>query len=390
MGCGITIAFADAGIPVVLIETNAVALQRGLATIERNYHDAAMRGRLADEVAALRIARVDGAIDVERASEADLIVEAVFEDLALKREIFSTLGSLARPGALLATNTSYLDVDKIAEASGRPGAVAGMHFFSPANVMRLVEIVRGADTAPETLAALVALARRLRKVPVVVGNGHGFVGNRMLRQRNAAAERVLLEGALPQDIDSAMVDFGFPMGPLAASDLAGLDIGWSMRKAQGLKAPIADALCELGRFGQKTGKGFYRYEEGSRTPISDPEVEAIVVETSRRLGIARRPFAKEEIVERLLLPVINEGARILADGIAARPGDIDVIWVNGYGFPAWRGGPMFYADNLGLTAIKGRLEALAGATGDPSLGPAPLMVQLAAEGRTFASLAPTR
>ena len=206
--------------------------------------------------------------------------------------------------------------------------------------MRLVEIVRGRETAPETLATLVALARRLGKVPVVVGNCHGFVGNRMLRQRNVAAERVLLEGALPQEIDAAMVEFGFPMGPLAATDLAGLDIGWRMRKAAGFRAEIADALCEQGRFGQKTGQGFYRYEPGSRAPLPDPEVEQLIVETSRRLGIKRRPFTSAEIVERLLFPMINEGARILEEGIAARPGDIDVIWAYGYGFPAWRGGPM--------------------------------------------------
>ena len=230
-------------------------------------------------------------------------------------------------------------------------------------------------------------SRRIGKIPVVVGNCHGFVGNRMLRQRNIAAERLLLAGALPQEIDAAMVDFGFPMGPLAASDLAGLDIGWRMRKAIGARAEIADALCERGNFGRKTGSGFYRYEPGSREPLPDPEVEALIVETSRRLGIMRRSIRAEDIVEELVLPLINEGARILAEGIASRPGDIDVIWVHGYGFPVWRGGPMFHADQVGLAKIRDRLLALAAETGEESLKPAPLIEQLASEGRGFGSLA---
>ncbi len=390
MGSGIAIVFADAGIPTMLIDTDQSALDRGLGRIEAHYSGLAKRGRLSAEEAGRRSARVSGATAIERAGAADFVIEAVFEDMELKRRVFTTLGRLARPLTLLATNTSYLDIDRIAEATRRPGVVAGMHFFSPANLMRLVEIVRGSESAPETLAALVALARRLGKVPVVVGNAHGFVGNRMLRQRNVAAERVLLEGALPEEVDAAMVEFGFPMGPLAATDLAGLDIGWRMRKAEGLRAPVADALCELGRFGQKTGKGYYRYEEGSRTPIPDPNVAAAIAETADNLGIARRPIGKDAIVERLLLPIINEGARILADGIAARPGDIDVIWANGYAFPAWRGGPMFYADSLGLATVRNRLHAQANALNDPHLAPAPLLEELAAEERTFASLASDR
>ena len=388
MGSGIATAFANAGIPVVLIETDDAALKRALKGIEAGYRDAAKRGKLAEHEVERRIARVVGATATDQAGDADLVVEAVFEDMDLKREVFATLDQMTPPATILATNTSYLDVDRIAEATGRRGSVAGMHFFSPANVMRLVEIVRGRYTTPATLAALVALARRLGKVPVVVGNAHGFAGNRMLRQRNVATERILLEGALPEEIDAAMVDFGFPMGPLAAADLAGLDIGWRMRKAEGLTAPVADALCELGRFGQKTGKGFYRYADGSRTPLSDPDVAALVADTAKRLGVTRRPLAKGEIVERLLLPIINEGARILTDKIAARPGDIDVIWVNGYGFPAWRGGPMFYADSLGLVAIRNRLDALASELDEPGLKPAPLIEDLARAGRTFASFAP--
>jgi 3-hydroxyacyl-CoA dehydrogenase len=258
-----------------------------------------------------------------------------------------------------------------------------MHFFSPANVMRLLEVVRGAETDAQTLATAVAVGRKIGKAPVVVGVCHGFVGNRMLRLRSVEAERLLLEGALPQDIDAAMTSFGFPMGPLAAGDLAGLDISWRMRKAQGLRAEIADALCELGRFGQKAGKGFYLYEPGSRAPKPDPEVETLVVEASARLGIARRPIARQEIVERLLFPMINEGARILSEGIAARASDIDVIWVFGYGFPVWRGGPMHYADAIGLAHVRDRLAEFAARTGDAHHKPAALLAQLAAEGRGF-------
>jgi 3-hydroxyacyl-CoA dehydrogenase len=284
---------------------------------------------------------------------------------------------------VLATNTSYLDVNAIARATARPQSVVGMHFFSPANLMRLLEVVRGADTDAPTLATAVALGRRIGKAPVVVGVCHGFVGNRMLRLRSVEAERLLLEGALPQHIDAAMTGFGFPMGPLAAGDLAGLDISWRMRKAQGLRAEIADRLCELGRFGQKAAKGYYLYEPGSRAPKPDPEVETLIVEASARLGVTRRPIANEEIVERLLFPMINEGARILSEGIAARPGDIDVIWVFGYGFPAWRGGPMHYADTLGLAHVRDRLEEFAARTGDERHKPAPMLAKLAAEGRGF-------
>ena len=293
MGSGIAISFADAGIPVALIETSGEALMRGLASIDRHYRDASKRGRLTAEEAERRRALVVPGNGIDSAAGADVVIEAVFEDMAVKRQVFAELDRIAAAGAILASNTSYLDIDTIAAATSRPVAVAGMHFFSPANIMRLAEIVRGRETAPETLATLVALARRLGKVPVVVGNCHGFVGNRMLRQRNVATERVLLEGALPQEVDAAMVEFGFPMGPLAATDLAGLDIGWRMRKAAGFRAEIADALCEQGRFGQKRGLGFYRYEPGSRAPLADPEVERLIGETSLRLGIKRRPFASD-------------------------------------------------------------------------------------------------
>jgi len=383
MGGGIAMCFASAGIPVTVVEASADALARGLDTIAKNYRSTAARGGLSAEDAERRIGLVQGSTDMAAVADADLIVEAVFEEMDVKAKVFAALDRLAKPEAVLATNTSYLDVDAIARTTQRPGNVLGMHFFSPANVMRLLEVVRGADTDARTLATAVALGRKLGKAPVVVGVCHGFVGNRMLRLRSVEAERLLLEGALPQDVDAAMTGFGFPMGPLAAGDLAGLDISWRMRKAQGLRAEIADRLCELGRFGQKAGKGFYLYEPGSRVPKPDPEVETLIVAASARLGIARRPIARQEIVERLLFPMINEGARILSERIAARASDIDVIWVFGYGFPAWRGGPMHYADALGLAHVRDRLTEFAARTGDERHQPAPLLAQLAAEGRGF-------
>jgi 3-hydroxyacyl-CoA dehydrogenase len=390
MGGGIAMCFASAGIPVSVVETSEAALARGLETIAKNYRSTAARGGLAPEEAERRIGLIKGTTEIAAVADADLIVEAVFEEMDVKRRVFSALDRLAKPDAVLATNTSYLDVNAIARITGRPQRVLGMHFFSPANVMRLLEVVRGAETDAEVLATAIALGRRIGKAPVVVGVCHGFVGNRMLRLRSTEAERLLLEGALPQDIDAAMTAFGFPMGPLAAGDLAGLDISWRMRKAQGLRAEIADRLCERGRFGQKTGKGFYRYEPGSRTPVPDAEVEALIVAASAALGVARRKVDSEEIVERLLFPMVNEGARILEEGIAARPGDIDVIWVYGYGFPAWRGGPMHHADTLGLGYVRDRLAEFAARTGDERHRPAPLLARLAAEGRTFASLSETR
>jgi 3-hydroxyacyl-CoA dehydrogenase len=310
----------------------------------------------------------------------------VFEEMGLKKQIFGSLDRIAKPGAVLATNTSTLDVDEIAQATSRPQDVLGMHFFSPANVMRLLEVVRGRATAHDTLQTAVAIGRKIAKVPVVVGVCDGFVGNRMLARRSTEAERLLLEGARPQDVDAAVAEFGFPMGPYAMGDLAGLDVGWRIRKHRGTTAPISDALCEAGRFGQKTGAGYYRYEAGSRTPIPDPEVERLAVETSARLGVERRAIGKDEIIERMIYPMINEGARILEEGIALRPGDIDVIWVYGYGWPVWRGGPMHYADSVGLATIRDRLSVYAAQTGDPALQPAPLLARLAAEGKGFASL----
>jgi 3-hydroxyacyl-CoA dehydrogenase len=305
--------------------------------------------------------------------------------MALKKQVFADLDRVAKPGALLASNTSTLDVDEIAASTSRPRDVVGTHFFSPANVMRLLEIVRGAKSAPDAVATALTLARRLGKVPAVVGVCYGFVGNRMLARRSVEAERLLLEGALPHEVEAALVEFGLPMGPFAMMDLAGLDVGWLIRKSRGEHAVIEDALCEAGRFGQKTGSGYFRYEAGSRAAIPDPEVERIILDASSRLGIVRRKVDPEEIVERTVFPMINEGARILEEGIAARPGDIDVIWVYGYGWPVWRGGPMYYADQLGLGRVRDRLTLFAERTGDETLRPAALISRLAAENRAFAS-----
>ena len=386
MGGGIAMSFANAGIPVTVIDASREALTRGLDTIARNYRNTVARGGLSQEDMDRRMGLLDGATELDAVSGADIVIEAVFEEMDLKTRVFADLDRLARPGAVLATNTSTLDVDEIARATGRPEDVLGTHFFSPAHIMRLLEVVRGAATAHDVLATAVAVGRRLGKVPVVVGVCYGFVGNRMLARRSVEAERLLLEGALPQEVDAAVVDFGFPMGPFAMSDLAGLDVSWRIRRGRGETAAVSDALCEAGRYGQKTGKGYYVYEAGSRTPTPDPEVERLIVETSARCGVTRRPIERQEIVERMIYPMINEGARILDEGIAARPGDIDVIWVYGYGWPAWRGGPMYDADQVGLATIRDRLAAYAARSGDPSLEPAPLLARLAREGRGFGSL----
>lgn len=391
MGAGIAMCFANADIPVTVIETSEELLARGLDRIAGTYAASVKRGSLSAEDEAHRLALVSGKVGLEAAADADLVVEAAFEDMDLKRQIFGTLDRVAKPGAILATNTSYLDVDAIAAATGRPGDVLGLHFFSPANVMRLLEVVRGKATAPEVLATALDLGKRLGKVPVVVGVCRGFVGNRMLARRTQEAERLLIEGALPHEVDAALTGFGFRMGPFAVSDLAGLDIAWRNRKSLGQTAPVADSLCEAGRLGQKAGRGYYLYPEGARSGVRDPEVEALLEQVSARLGVARRPIPAEEVVERLVYPMVNEGARILEEGIAARPGDIDAIWINGYGWPAWRGGPMFYADQVGLNTVAARLEAFAAARGEPALAPAPLLRRLAEAGQGFAGwTAPAR
>jgi 3-hydroxyacyl-CoA dehydrogenase len=386
MGGGIAMSFVSAGIPVILIETADEPLQRGLGIMRRNFEATAARGGIVADEPARRMGLVTGVVGIEHARDADLIVEAVFETMTVKKEVFAALDRHARPGAVLASNTSYLDINEIAAVTARPQDVLGMHFFSPANVMRLCEIVRAGKTAPDVLMTAVALAKRIGKVPVVVGVCDGFVGNRMLAARIREADKLLLEGALPQQVDAVVTRFGMPMGPFAMLDLAGLDIGWRSRKDRGIKSEIADALCEAGRFGQKAGKGYYRYDAGSRAPLPDPEVESLIIDTCARLGLRRRDIGEEEILERMNFPMINEGARILEEGIAARPGDIDVVWLYGYGWPIYRGGPMYDADRIGLKHIADRLSFYARTTNDSALEPAPLLKRLAAEGRAFASL----
>lgn len=383
MGGGIAMCFANAGIPVTVIETEQGALAQGLDRVRGLYAGSAKRGSITEAERDARISRITGAVGLAHAAEADIVIEAAFEEMGVKRKIFSDLGRVARPGAILATNTSYLDVDAIAAVTDRPQDVLGMHFFSPANVMRLVEVVRAEKSAPDALASALDLVRRLNKLPVAVGVCFGFVGNRILEKRSQAGERLLLEGALPHEIDAAVTEFGFRMGPFAMSDLAGLDIGWRSRKDFGGRAPVADSLAEMGRYGQKTGRGFYLYPDGARTGTRDPEVEALIGRIAAEHGIARHRFTADEIVARLMYPMVNEGARILEEGIAARPGDIDTIWINGYNWPAWRGGPMYWADQVGLDRIAADLSRFAAETGDDTLKPAPLLTRHAAEGGRF-------
>jgi 3-hydroxyacyl-CoA dehydrogenase len=304
--------------------------------------------------------------------------------MAVKKELFADLEKRVKPGTVLASNTSALDVDEIAAVLDRPADFVGMHFFSPANVMKLLEVVKAAKSGPEAILTAMAAGRKIGKVPVLSGNCDGFIGNRMVAKRSAQAERLLQQGALPQQVDAALTELGFPMGPLTTNDMSGLDIGYSIRKRRGTPFPIADAIVESGRLGQKTGAGYYRYEPGDRTPHPDPATEALIVATSDRLGIVRREIGPAEMVERLLYPLINEGARILEEGVALRASDVDLVWINGYGWPRHLGGPLFYADQQGLAHIVARLQAFAEETpGDASLQPAALLVALADSGRTF-------
>jgi len=381
MGGGIAMAFVNGGIPVTLLEMNREALDRGLATIDKNYAISVSRGSLTEEAKAKRMAAFTPTTDHADLANCDLIIEAVFEEMSVKKDVFGRIEAVAKPGAILATNTSYLDVNEIAASTSRPQDFLGLHFFSPANVMKLLEIVRGARTAPDVLATALAVARKIGKVPVVVGVCHGFVGNRMLGARGAETEPLLLEGATPQQVDKVFTDFGWPMGPFQMWDLAGLDIGWRNRKAQGKTAIIADTLCEQGRFGQKTGRGVYLYESGSRTPTPDPEVAALIEEKARQLGIERREISSEEIIERTFYPLINEGAKILEEGIAARASDIDIVWVNGYGFPVGKGGPMFWAGLEGFGKIVERLDYWHARTGKDIFKPAELLRRAAETGK---------
>ncbi len=386
MGGGIAMSAANFGLPVTIVETSQEALDRGIKRCEDNWKRSVAGGRMSQAEYEKRRANLTGTTDFEKAvGEADLVIEAVFEEMGVKKEVFARLDKAARPGIVLASNTSTLDIDQIASATKRPELVCGMHFFSPANVMRLLEIVKGSKTSATTLATALDVGKRIGKLNVVVGNCDGFVANRMNGKRGLQIEKLLQEGCLPQDIDRVMETFGLAMGPLAIGDLAGLDIGAAVRKARGTVAPIADAVVAAGRIGQKVGKGYYDYDENRKRMISK-EVEAIILDTSEKMQIRRRKIDDQEILERLLLPIVNEGARCLEEGISYRPIDIDVIFISGAGWPAWRGGPMFWADTQGMKAIRDKLAHYAAATNDPNLKPAALIEELAAKGGSFASM----
>jgi 3-hydroxyacyl-CoA dehydrogenase len=382
MGGGIAMNFVNVGIPVTLVEVKQDALDRGLGVVRKNYENTAAKGRMTMQDVDTRMGLITGTTDFGAVKDADIIIEAVFEEMPIKKEVFAKLDAVAKADAVLATNTSTLDVNEIASATKRPESVIGMHFFSPANVMRLLENVRGARSSKATIATAMAVGRRINKVPVLVGVCYGFVGNRMLHQRGIQAEKLILEGALPHQVDKVLYDFGFPMGPFAMSDLAGLDVGWRIRKGRGVRAEVADRICELGRFGQKTGAGYYKYDD-KRNPSPDSEVEKIIVDVATEMGITRRHIDDEEILQRLLYPMVNEGAKILDEKIAIRASDIDVIWVYGYGWPVYRGGPMFWADQIGLKAVRDRMLQFQKASGDPFWTPAPLLSRLADQGKGF-------
>jgi 3-hydroxyacyl-CoA dehydrogenase len=389
MGGGIAMAFANAGIPVRLLEMNQERLDRGLAAIRKNYAGSVARGRLAQEEMDRRLARISATLAYEDIGDADIAIEAVFEDMQAKKEVFARLDSAMKRGAILATNTSTLDVDQIAAATSRPEAVIGTHFFSPANVMRLLEVVHGAKTSKEALATAMKLGRTLGKTAVVSGVCDGFIGNRMLERYLQQAGFLLDEGASPQQVDQALKDFGMAMGPFAMSDLAGNDVGWYVRKRRMKERPeflysrIPDRICELGRFGQKTGAGYYKYEAGSRAPIPDPIVDKLIADYRKEAGIAPRAIDDREIVERCMVALANEGARVLEDGIALRAVDIDMVYLTGYGFPRYRGGPMFYADTVGLANVVAAIEKYAKGYQGRCWRVAPLLSRLAAEGKTF-------
>jgi 3-hydroxyacyl-CoA dehydrogenase len=379
MGGGISMNFLSAGIPVTIVETAEAALTRGVGTMRANYENTAKKGRLTQEAVEKNMGLLTPSLDLEALADCDLVIEAVFEMMAIKRDIFTKLDAICKPGAILASNTSYLNIDEIASVTKRPQDVLGMHFFSPANVMRLLEIVRGEKTAPDVLATIMALAKKIGKVAAVAGVCHGFIGNRMLELRQREANKLILEGAMPWDVDRVIYDFGMPMGPFQMADLAGLDIGWSAETSKG--ETLRDQLCERGRRGQKTSAGFYDYDaRRERTP--SPIVEELVLKQSETQGVTRRKISDQEILERCTYPLINEGARILEEGKAYRASDIDIVWLNGYGWPAYRGGPMFYADTVGLPAIVAKLREFQSMS-EQDFEPAPLLAKLAAEGKGF-------
>jgi 3-hydroxyacyl-CoA dehydrogenase len=391
MGGGIAMCFANAGIPVTVLETAQDALDRGLATIRKNYEGSVRKGKLSPAQLEERMGLLRPTLSYADVAAADIVIEAVFEDMAVKQGVFRTLDQTMKPGAVLATNTSTLDLDAIARVTRRPADVVGTHFFSPAHVMKLLEVVRGAATAKDVLATAMSLAKSIRKTAVVSGVGDGFIGNRMLEPYLRQAMLLLEEGALPAEVDGALESWGMAMGPFRMSDLAGNDVGWLIRKRRYAEHPearrwrIADRLCEQGRLGQKTGTGWYRYEAGRRDAIPDPAVEELIREESRSLGLTRRSITGTEIVERCVFALVNEGAKVLEEGIAQRASDVDLVYLTGYGFPPFRGGPMFFADTVGLYNVVRSMRAFAaGGHGDAAFWtPAPRLFRLAAEGGTF-------
>lgn len=382
MGGGISMNFANAGIPVTLVEMKQEALERGLGVIRNNYQATAKRGKLKPEDVEQRMSLLTGTLELEKLADCDLVIEAVFENMAVKKDVFGKLDRIVKQGAILASNTSYLDINEIAGATRRPEAVLGLHFFSPANVMRLLEIVRGAKTSKQVIATSLQLAKRIGKIAALVGVCDGFVGNRMLAARQSQAMAMLMEGAMPWDIDKVLYEFGMPMGPFAMSDLAGLDIGWSKEKSS--SSTVREVLCEMDRRGQKTGAGFYDYD-AQRNAKPSPITEKIIQDFMAKAGAGARRISEQEILERCIYPMINEGAKILAEKIAIRPSDIDIVWINGYGWPVYRGGPMFYGDTVGLQAVVAKLKEYG-----PKLGAgftiSPLLEQLAAAGKRFQDL----
>jgi len=393
MGGGIAMNFLNAGIPVTLLEMKQEALDRGVGVIRKNYESTASKGKLTQEQLQQRMGLLKPTLSYEDLGQADLIIEAVFETMAIKKEVFGKLDQAAKPGAILASNTSYLSIDEIANSISRPSDVLGMHFFSPANVMRLLEIVRGAKTAQDVLVTVVDLAKRINKIGVVCGNRDGFIGNRMLGGYAHQACLMVLEGAMPEQVDGALRNFGMPMGVLQMSDLAGLDIGYKSRKDRdpdsfdGRVTRSADLLVEMGRLGQKTQAGYYDYAPGDRTPRPSPVVADVLLKVSKEYGIERRSFSDEEIVERCFLALMNVGCEVLREGVANRSSDIDIVYLYGYGFPPYRGGPMFWAENeVGLKNALEKLRKYSAATGGKWLTVSPLLEQLVAEGRGFASV----
>jgi len=389
MGGGIAMCFANAGIPVTVVEMQQEALDRGLSNIRSNYAGTVAKGRLKQEEMERRMSLITPSLKLEDMSDADIIVEAVFERMDVKQDLFKKLDMTAKPGAILATNTSTLDVDLIAEATQRPQDVIGTHFFSPANVMRLLEVVRGKQTGKDVLATTLKLGKTLKKVPVVSGVCDGFIGNRMLEKYVQQSLFLLDEGATPAQVDAALQKWGLAMGPFAMYDMAGNDIGWEIRKRRANERPemvyskFADRICELGRFGQKTGKGFYRYEAGNRKPIPDPEVEALLQSYRKEIGVETRQVSDEEIVARCMYALANEGAYILEEGIALRASDIDMVYLTGYGFPPYRGGPMFHADSVGLDKVLAAIERFQKGYQGAQWKPAPLLAKFAKEGKRF-------